>query len=53
MYKNVVQDAQGVRILDDRSSNGTFVNGRRVEQAMLGDGDVVKLGRVTLRYLVA
>src|SRR5438876_11736065 len=27
----VVQDARGTRILDDRSSNGTFVNGRRVE----------------------
>lgn len=42
----------GVRILDDRSSNGTFVNGRRVEQADLRDGDVLLLGRVKLRYLV-
>ena len=49
----VVQDAQGVRILDDRSSNGTFVNGRRVEQAQLRNGDEVMLGRVALRYLEA
>jgi pSer/pThr/pTyr-binding forkhead associated (FHA) protein len=48
----VYEDAQ-VRILDDRSSNGTIVNGRRVDQATLDDGDLVKLGRVTLRYLVA
>jgi pSer/pThr/pTyr-binding forkhead associated (FHA) protein len=41
----------GVRVLDDRSSNGTFVNGRRVEQADLRDGDVLMLGRVELRYL--
>jgi FHA domain len=41
----------GVRVLDDRSSNGTFVNGRRVEQAELNDGDVLVLGRIALRYL--
>jgi hypothetical protein len=41
----------GSRILDDRSSNGTFVNGRRVTQADLHDGDVLVLGRVVLRYL--
>jgi hypothetical protein len=41
----------GQRILDDRSSNGTFVNGQRVEQADLRDGDVITLGRVALRYL--
>jgi pSer/pThr/pTyr-binding forkhead associated (FHA) protein len=41
----------GARILDDRSSNGTFVNGRRVQQAELCNGDVILLGRVLLRYL--
>jgi pSer/pThr/pTyr-binding forkhead associated (FHA) protein len=41
----------GARILDDRSSNGTFVNGRRVQQADLSNGDVIVLGRVVLRYL--
>ncbi|MGH2904046.1 MAG: FHA domain-containing protein [Solirubrobacteraceae bacterium] len=41
----------GSRILDDRSSNGTFVNGRRVTQADLRNGDVLVLGRVVLRYL--
>ena len=40
----------GTRILDDRSANGTFVNGRRVTQAILHDGDVVVLGRVVLTY---
>jgi pSer/pThr/pTyr-binding forkhead associated (FHA) protein len=47
----LVCDAEGVRILDDRSSNGTFVNGRRVEQAPLANGDTLVLGRVPLRYL--
>jgi hypothetical protein len=41
----------GVRILDDRSSYGTFVNGRRIQQAELQDGDVIVIGRVMLRYL--
>jgi hypothetical protein len=41
----------GQRILDDRSSNGTFVNGQRVEQADLCDGDVITLRRVALRYV--
>jgi pSer/pThr/pTyr-binding forkhead associated (FHA) protein len=41
----------GARVLDDRSSNGTFVNGRRILQAELEDGDVLRLGRVVLRYL--
>jgi hypothetical protein len=38
------------RLLDDRSANGTFVNGRRVTEAELVDGDVVVLGRVVLTY---
>jgi pSer/pThr/pTyr-binding forkhead associated (FHA) protein len=41
----------GARILDDRSANGTFVNGRRVQQAELSNGDVIVLGRVVLRFL--
>ncbi len=39
-----------VRVLDDRSSNGTFVNGRPVTVAVLADGDVMRFGRVALRY---
>lgn len=47
----LVPRVSGARILDDRSSNGTFVNGRRVQQADLSDGDVIVVGRVLLRYL--
>jgi pSer/pThr/pTyr-binding forkhead associated (FHA) protein len=47
----LVPRPSGARILDDRSSNGTFVNGRRIQQAELQDGDVIVLGRVMLRYL--
>jgi FHA domain len=41
----------GARLLDDRSSNGTFVNGRPVTVAELTDGDVVRVGRVVFRYV--
>jgi pSer/pThr/pTyr-binding forkhead associated (FHA) protein len=47
----LVHRRSGSRVLDDRSSNGTFVNGRRVTQADLNNGDVLVLGRVVLRYL--
>ena len=47
----LVHRSAGARILDDRSANGTIVNGRRVTQADLCNGDVIVLGRVVLRYL--
>jgi pSer/pThr/pTyr-binding forkhead associated (FHA) protein len=46
----IVARAAAVRILDDRSTNGTVVNGRRVDESELRDGDVVVLGRVVLTY---
>jgi pSer/pThr/pTyr-binding forkhead associated (FHA) protein len=47
----IVPRPGGARILDDRSANGTLVNGRRIQQADLRDGDVIVLGRVVLRFL--
>ncbi len=47
----LVHRGSGARILDDRSANGTLVNGQRVTQADLSNGDVIVLGRVVLRYL--
>jgi pSer/pThr/pTyr-binding forkhead associated (FHA) protein len=46
----IVARPTGLRILDDRSTNGTIVNGRRLDEAELHDGDVVVLGRVVLTY---
>lgn len=47
----VVQRRGRVRILDDRSSNGTYVNGRRVMEADLSDGDVIVLGQTVLVFM--
>jgi predicted RNA-binding Zn-ribbon protein involved in translation (DUF1610 family) len=41
----------GARILDDRSLNGVFKNGERVELAELVDGDEIGIGRFRLFYL--
>jgi pSer/pThr/pTyr-binding forkhead associated (FHA) protein len=37
-------------VLDNRSLNGVVVNGARVAEAGLNDGDTIVLGRVVLRY---
>lgn len=47
----VAQRGDGVRVLDDRSSTGTFVNGRKVTVSYLSDGDVLRLGRVVFRFV--
>jgi len=47
----VASQADGVRVLDDRSLNGVFVNGRRVEWAPLADGDEIAIGRHTIHFL--
>jgi TPR repeat protein len=36
--------------IENRSSNGTFVNSQKVEIASLADGDLVTVGLTTLRY---
>ena len=40
----IVAQADGVRVLDDRSLNGVYVNGRRVEWSPLTDGDEIVVG---------
>jgi hypothetical protein len=47
----IVRGPDGVRVLDDRSLNGVFVNGERVEWSELHDGDEVLVGCHSLRFL--
>ncbi|HVR06161.1 MAG TPA: FHA domain-containing protein [Solirubrobacteraceae bacterium] len=46
-----VRQPDGVRALDDRSLNGVFVNGERVEWRMLRDGDEIVVGRYRLHFV--
>jgi hypothetical protein len=47
----IVRQPDGVRVLDDRSLNGVFVNGARVEGRTLEDGDEILVGRYLLSFL--
>jgi len=40
-----------LRILDDRSLNGLFLNGERVDWHELADGDRITIGRFDLHYI--
>lgn len=51
MHAQLEQNAFGVEVVDLGSTNGTFVNGDRVERCTLRDGDKVQLGStVVLRF---
>jgi pSer/pThr/pTyr-binding forkhead associated (FHA) protein len=47
----IVRQPDGVRVLDDRSLNGVFVNGARVEWSPLSDRDEILVGAHSLRFL--
>ena len=47
----IVRHPDGVRLLDDRSLNGVFVNGARVDGKALKDGDEIIVGRYRLAFL--
>ncbi len=47
----IVIQPDGVRVLDDRSLQGVFVNGAKVEGQLLSDGDLIQLGSVRLWFM--
>ena len=47
----VYRDEDGARILDDRSLNGVFRNGERIELSELKDRDEVEVGRFRLFFV--
>ena len=47
----IVRQGGGVRVLDDRSLNGVFLNGERVEWGQLQDDDELVIGRYRLHFL--
>ncbi|TMQ09460.1 MAG: sigma-54-dependent Fis family transcriptional regulator [Deltaproteobacteria bacterium] len=44
-HATLVRESSCWKIVDERSMNGTFVNGRRHHAAVLHDGDLIELGR--------
>jgi pSer/pThr/pTyr-binding forkhead associated (FHA) protein len=47
----IVRHPDGVRLLDDRSLNGVYVNGSRVDGRVLQDGDEIIVGRYRFSFL--
>ena len=47
-HATLIPTPGGTEIRDNRSINGTFVNGTRVDVALLAEGDVVTIGNVDL-----
>ena len=47
----LVRQDEGVRVVDDRSMNGVFVNGERVEWRVLRHGDELVVGRHRLMFV--
>ena len=48
VHCRVTAGRDGLEVEDLKSTNGTFVNDRRVERGRLGDGDRLRIGRIEL-----
>jgi pSer/pThr/pTyr-binding forkhead associated (FHA) protein len=48
LHCRLVVSADGLRVDDLQSTNGTYVNGRRVDSATLVTGDRLQVGRLEL-----
>ncbi len=49
----VVEDNGRHVVFDLHSSNGSYVNRKRIQRAVLRDGDVLTIGNVSFRFVVA
>ena len=49
-HATLIPTPGGTEIRDNRSINGTFVNGTRVDTALLNEGDVVTIGNIDLEF---
>jgi len=47
----LVRHGRTIRLLDNRSAHGTFLNGRRVIAANIQNGDVIRFGPVVVQYV--
>jgi diguanylate cyclase (GGDEF)-like protein len=50
-HAHVLVEPDAIKIRDNESTNGTYVNDNRVREAYLRDGDLVKVGRSIFKFL--
>ena len=48
-----METSKGWVLIDLNSTNGCFVNGRRVSEHRLADGDLISIGHHQIRFVVA
>ena len=48
LHCRITAAAENLEVVDLKSTNGTFVNGKRVHKAHLAAGDTLRVGRVEL-----
>ena len=48
LHCRITASADKLEVVDLKSTNGTFVNGKRVKKALVADGDKLRVGRVEL-----
>ncbi len=49
-HARLVRDADGVRVVDKSSKNGTFLNGKPASDRRLRDGDELRVGGTAITY---
>jgi pSer/pThr/pTyr-binding forkhead associated (FHA) protein len=52
-HAEIRREADGFLIQDLGSLNGTYVNGERVERALLTSGDEIQIGKFKLTFFAA
>jgi len=50
-HVTIMADENGVRVRDNESTNGTYVNDHKIHEAYLKDGDLIKVGRSIFKFL--
>ena len=48
LHCRITATADNLEVVDLKSTNGTFVNGKRVHKGHVADGDTLRVGRVEL-----
>lgn len=52
-HAKISRESGQIRLRDLASTNGSFINGERVQSQDLGDGDILRLGGVRLRVVMS
>ena len=52
-HAEITRDGSTFELVDQRSLNGTYVNGERVDRAILRNGSEVRIGKFRLNFFVS